>query len=274
MLKNEKLTIYFIKIWVPKEDGIRSGDSSFLIAPNGENLLLDCGSPSTYKQIIPLLKELKVKKIDNLLISHPHIDHLGSFPKIADEFKIGKVYRSKIECQFSKYYRAFEKACDKHKLDVVYIGEGDKLEFGNEIKINILNPVYPVKYPENYINNNIAFLNNESIVAQFIYGNSKVLFGGDLYKEGENLILEKYGNSIKSDIAKVNHHGDETSNSKKWIEVLKPQVVVDMDDGICSEIVYKDYMESGSNYYSTFSSGIVKVQVDKNHKVNVTTQFK
>lgn len=272
-LETEYLTIYFIKLSVPEEAGIRSGDSAFIVSPNGENLLIDCGSPSTHKQIIPLLKDLGIKKIDNLLVSHAHLDHLGSFSEIVKEFEIGKVIRSKIEFNFNKYYNAFEKACIKNNLDVVYVGAGDSLNFGNEIIVNILNPIYPVRYPENYLENNIEFLNSESIVVQLMYGSSKVLFGGDLYIEGENQLLDKYGKSLKADVLKVNHHGEKTSNGQRWANELKPQVVVCMDDGLCDDVVYNNYIESGADYYSTYNKGTVKVQVDKNHNVSVLTQY-
>jgi len=267
------LSVYFIDLDVPETSKHKSGDSTLIIAPTGEAMLIDCGNPYSYDDVRTLLEDLGIEELKYVMISHPHIDHLGSFPMIADNFKVDKVIRSKLEYNSSSYYRAFLASIDEHKIPVDYVVDGDSYNLGPDVVFNILAPIDPIIYPKKYPDNSTQFINDESIAVQFHYGQSTALFCGDLYRQGEKAVLKRHGDILKSDLAKANHHGNDTSNQLKWVKTVLPQVVVAMNDLMGSNSVYKSYKKRGATFYHTFYNGNIKVQLDKNHGIKVTPQF-
>jgi len=93
-LTSGKLTMYFIDLDVPKDSEDKSGDSMLVVSPDGKTMLIDCGHPDAGKDVVRLLRSLGIDKIDIVVISHPHIDHLGAFPLIARTFPIARVWNT------------------------------------------------------------------------------------------------------------------------------------------------------------------------------------
>ncbi|MFA6845153.1 MAG: MBL fold metallo-hydrolase [Sphaerochaetaceae bacterium] len=268
-----KVTMYFVDLDVPKGSKDKSGDSTIIISPDGKVMLLDCGHPDAAKDVIKVLQTLDIKKIDIFVNSHPHIDHLGAFPQIAELFDIGEVYRSTVEYKSSVYYRDFVSAIESHKIPVRYIKDGDSFMLGSSVRVDVLGPKAEIVYPSGYPDNSTQFLNDESVVLQLTYGDSKMLFSGDLYRGGEREVLDSHKDILASDVAKANHHGNDTSNQLGWIKAVRPQVVVAMNDTMGSMTVLHNYVKYGATFYHTLYNGLIKVQVDEHHKVNVQTQY-
>lgn len=267
-----KFSIYFINLTVSAEAKAKSGDSALLISPEGQTMLIDAGHPESGPIIIDFLNDLGIKKIDYFVASHPHIDHIGGFPAIAEEFEIGIAYRSNIEYT-TNTYNNYVNAMEKHSIPVEYLQEGDEMDFGEEIKIKIYNPEAEVEYPKDFPENSTQFLNDNSIVMKFSYGESSALFGGDIYMTRERMLIRKYGEELQADIFKANHHGGDTSNSKPWIRNIQAEKVVAMHDKIDSMTVYNNFVDEGAEYYLTEENGIVKIVMDNNQNYSLISQF-
>ena len=267
-----KLTLYFLDLDVPKDSKDKSGDSTIIISPDGKVMLVDCGHPDAGRNVVDALHRLGIQKIDIFVNSHPHIDHLGGFPEIADSFEIGLVYRSHVEYN-TKNTRDFAAAIQKHNLPVQYLEEGDSFMFGDKVKVDVLGPKKNIEYPKDYPANSTQMVNDNSIAMQMLFGQSKVLMCGDLYRSGENVILDTYADRLQSVVAKANHHGNDTSSQKRWIKAVKPQVVVAMNDIMGSMDVLNNFVKYGAVFYHTEYNGMVKVQLDDAHSVHVTTQY-
>lgn len=264
-----KLCIYFLDLAVDESATDKSGDATILIAPQGEVMLIDCGHPQCGAQVIGALKALEIDHIDYFVASHPHIDHIGSFPQIAEAFPIAKVFRSSVVYDTSQY-QGFVQAIAKKGLDVQILSEGDSFSFGKDIEVKIYNPSEIITYPENYPANSTQFINNQSIAMKLIYGESSAWFAGDLYMVQERTLTTKYGDELQSDVAKANHHGGDTSNSLRWIKTLKPKIVVAMHDRLDSMAVYNNYKKNGSEYHLTQVDGTVRVVMDDKKNYSVT----
>lgn len=264
-----KLCIYFLDLEVDESATDKSGDSAILIAPEGEVMLIDCGHPQCGPQVIEALKKLKVDHIDYFVASHPHIDHIGSFPQIAQAFPITKVYRSSLAYNSSQYGNFVQGIAEKG-LDVETLSEGDSFFFGKDIEVKIYNPGEPIMYPENYPANSTQFVNNQSIAMRLSYGQSSAWFSGDLYMVQERALTTKYGQELQSDVAKANHHGGDTSNSLRWIKTLLPKIVVAMHDDLDSMTVYNNYKKNGAEYHLTLLDGTVRVVMDDSKNYSVT----
>jgi len=272
-----KLTARFLKLDSTDVDSkgahVKSGDSSIIVSPDGFVMVIDAGAPSCGKQVVRYLKSMGVGKIDIFVASHPHIDHIGGFPDVADEFDIGLVYMSRVEYPTSTYYKNFISALEKHRIPFQYLAEGDEFDFGEMVHVTVFNPPAEFTYPEKFPSDSTEFLNNMSIMMRIEYEQSTILFAGDLYKAAEKRILEAYGDLIQSDIVKGNHHGAETSNIFDWVTTVRPNVTAMMYEGVASELVYKRYTSAGSKVYITAIDGCIKVTADGAGNYTWLTQF-
>ena len=266
-----KFTIYFLQLDYITGDSDTSGDCSLLISPEGKTMLIDAGNVSCYRQILDYLADIGISKIDYLVVSHPHVDHIGSIVEVARNHEIGMHYRSELEYVSNTYvdYNAYFK---KNSIPTTYLHEGDEFNFGESIHVKILNPPKQINYPAGYPENSTQFVNNTSITMRFDYGKSSYLTCGDLYLGCEKELIEKYPEDVDADIIKANHHGRDTSNSLKWVKAVSPQYVVAMSDDISSMTVYERYKSKGCSYYNTSYDGIVRISMDDNENYEVLTQ--
>ncbi|MDD4159462.1 MAG: MBL fold metallo-hydrolase [Synergistaceae bacterium] len=73
---------------------VGQGDSSLFILPDRKTILIDAGPEDSGKKLVRELKKLGVKKIDLLVATHPHSDHIGGMEKVMSNFQIGKIWDS------------------------------------------------------------------------------------------------------------------------------------------------------------------------------------
>lgn len=266
-----KFTIYFLQLDYVTGDSDKSGDCSLLISPEGKTMLIDAGNVSCYRQILGYLADIGVSKIDYLVASHPHVDHIGGIVEVARNHQIGMHYRTELE-YVSNTYVDYNAYFEKNSIPTTYLHEGDTFNFGESIHVKILNPPKQINYPAGYPENSTQFVNNTSIAMRFDYGKSNYLTCGDLYLGSEKDLIEKYPEDVDADIIKANHHGRDTSNSLKWVKAVSPQYVVAMSDDISSMTVYERYKNKGCSYYNTSYDGIVRISMDDSGNYEVLTQ--
>ena len=181
-----------------------------------KNILIDGGEKDTYNTVVEYLKKKGIKKLDLVIASHPHSDHIGGLVEVLNEFKIGKVLMPKLRDDIvptSKVYENFLLAIDKNNIPVEIAISGNTFYIGN-LKIEIFAP-----------NKQYDSINNNSIVAKLIYKNISFLFTGDAEKESEQDILSK-NFDIKSTVLKVGHHGSKTSTTNAFLKRVNPEYAV------------------------------------------------
>lgn len=256
-----KLVVYFLDLQVEGAAEEVSGDSTLLISPDGKVMLLDAGHTDSSDIVVKILKDMGIEKIDYLVASHPHIDHIGGVPAVMAEFPVGISYRSYVEYT-TQTYQNYVDALKEGGIEIISLKTGDTFSFGDLVEVEVLGPDEEIVYPDGFPDNSTQFLNNNSLLLRFTYGESAALFGGDLYVAQERDYIDQYGDKLKADLAKANHHGKNTSNLKKWIRTVSPQVVVAMGDVMGSMDVYNNYVKEGSEFHLTLYDGIVKVVLD------------
>lgn len=256
-----KMVVYFLDLEVEGATEEVSGDASVLISPDGKVMLLDAGHTDSSEIVVKVLKDMGIEKIDYLVASHPHIDHIGGMPAVMAEFPVGTAYRSYVEYT-TQTYQNYVDALKENGTEVVFLKTGDTFSFGDQVEVEVLGPDEEIVYPEGFPDNSTQFLNNNSLLLKFTYGESTALFGGDLYVAQERDYIDQYGDKLKADLAKANHHGKNTSNLKKWIKTVSPKVVVAMGDVMGSMDVYNNYVKEGAKFHLTLNDGIVKVVLD------------
>ena len=75
-----ELVVHFIDVG--------QGDSTFIQFPNGDTSLIDGGTRNNGEKVVKYLKDLKIDRIDYLIATHPHEDHIGGLPDVIRNFDI------------------------------------------------------------------------------------------------------------------------------------------------------------------------------------------
>ena len=251
-----KLTARFINMMT--DTGDKSGDATILTSPDGKVMLIDAGHPAAADQVIAALKAMGVTHIDYLVASHPHIDHIGGFPTIMQAFEIGQVITSYVVYP-SSYYDALMAEIAAQDLDHIYLSQEDVFTFGDDVTVEVLWPGSTIEYYEGYPKSSTQFINNNSLAMKFTYGDSTMLFSGDLYAGAERELVSVYGDRLDCDVLKANHHGASTSSCKPFREAVSPQITVMLSDILQDLNIYKKFVKGGSEVYITHYNGDVRI---------------
>lgn len=204
-LKDSETRIHFINVG--------QGDS-ILIENNNFNILIDSGPNTAKDTLISYLKKYKIKKLDYLIASHPHEDHIGSMDDIVNKFYIEEFIMPKV-LSTDKNFSNLVNALKSKGLTIRNINNNLKIQLSEDNYIDFL-------WTGDISDDN---LNNHSIVIKYINKNTSFLFTGDMEEEVENILLSSK-KSLESTVLKVAHHGSKTSSSKGFLSKVNPRIAV------------------------------------------------
>lgn len=189
---------------------------SILVVNNEQTMLIDAGNNDDGQLMVNNLNNLGITKIDYLIGTHPHEDHIGGLDDIIKNFDIETIYMPKVQANTKTFEDVLDAVAQKHlKISTPKIN--DTFFVGNA-ECKVLS-----------IDNNVTNFNLSSIAIQMKFDEISYLFMGDAEKEVEENILKKfnYGSqSIKSSIIKVGHHGSNTSSSEDFINAVAPELSI------------------------------------------------
>ncbi len=190
---------------------VGQGDSIFIELPDEKTMLIDAGENYHGEGIKNYIGDCGYSRIDYLVATHPHADHIGSMAYIVRNMDIGSVYMPKAAANTKTYEKLLESISDKG-LRVTSAKAGLTIAEESDYTINV---VAPVTIDEDN-------LNNSSAVIKLIYKNNTFLFTGDAEKEE----LETITADISADVLKVGHHGSTTSTTEEFLDEVKPTYAV------------------------------------------------
>ena len=193
---------------------VGQGDT-ILVQCGSSNMLIDAGTNEAGTEVLEQLKKNNVDKIDILVGTHPHEDHIGSMDKVINNYEIGQIYMPKITAT-TKTFKDVVTAIKNKGMSVTTPVTGTSFKLG-EAECTILAP-NSKSYEE---------LNNYSIVIKLVFGNTSYLFTGDAEGVSEQEMLEK-GFDLSADVLKLGHHGSSSSTTKKFLEAVNPKYAVIM----------------------------------------------
>ena len=196
------------------------GDAALLHMPHGKTILIDGGEKRPFfdngeRVIAPYLRKKGIRKLDAVILSHPHNDHIGGLIYILDHFKVVQIITASTPFE-SRLYREFLEVIRKKKIPIRKITAPDSLTQFAGVKLFFLSP------SENRKDKNpIRDANNQSLVVRILFGKTKLLFAGDAEKEAEQDILQ-LGEPLFSHAIKVGHHGSNTSSTLPFLQRANP----------------------------------------------------
>lgn len=231
---------------------VGQGDSIFIELPNNETMLIDAAESYQSENIINYLKNLNYQKIDYVIGTHPHTDHIGGLKNIINTFEIGKIYMPKV-VSTTKTYESLLMAIKDKNLKINTAKAGTSIIDTDTLKINILAPN----------NSTYTELNNYSVVTKITYGTTKFLFMGDAEKLSENEIKE----NVTADVIKIGHHGSNTSSSIDFIKKVNAKygiISVGLNNkyNLPKEETITNWENSGTKIYLTSTNGTIRASSD------------
>ncbi len=218
-----------------------SGDSMLILTPDGKTMLIDTNSPSNSSIVVDSLHRLGIEKLDYLVFSHSHLDHVGGYSIVLRYMNVGEIFMNAHEYWGSTTYADLRATAEKYNVPVTYKYEGDTMKLGEYVDIKFLNPPADYDYA-----GGTSGQNSGSLLLKVVYNESSFLFGGDLYADREAILLEKFAAELDVDVAKMNHHGDKTSNTKEWIAAVSPKIAFTQMSGVFSDTIMGRYRVQGA----------------------------
>ena len=194
-----------------------------LIKNKDEIVIVDIGS-TTEKLAANImnnfLKAKNIDKIDLVLMTHMHSDHINGIYDLDDKIIIKKVAFGKIWHNITNEYNEVINLLNFKNIKYFEVKNGDNLELKN-IKIKVISP------DENFKINAQDEINANSAVYDVYLKNKRFLFMGDATKETESYILKNENlNFDKIFVLQVGHHGSKTSSSEEFISRLDLRIAL------------------------------------------------
>ena len=175
---------------------VGQGDALLVRAPGGATMLVDGGPDEAV-----LLRELraqKVHRIDLLVLTHPHADHVDGLVAVAERMPIGRALDPFLG-ESPSHYSEFARALERRGIARARATTGDVYRLGAAV-IEVLWP------PDPLLLDTASDPNNNSIVMRVRYGSDAVLLTGDVQEEAQEGLLER-PEQLRAGVVKVAHHG-------------------------------------------------------------------
>ena len=196
---------------------VGQGDSALIQAPTGENMLIDAGPNSSETALRAYLDQHCVTRLDYLVLTHPHEDHIGGADMILETYEVGTVILPDVTTTTSTFERML-RALDKSGASMKTAAPNDTYPFA-DASFTLLGPA--VIHADD--------LNNCSVVLRLDIGSRHFLFTGDAEKAEEEEILKHFSSSpeqFRADVLKIGHHGSVTSTSDDFLKAVSPSFAV------------------------------------------------
>ncbi|MES3517357.1 MAG: MBL fold metallo-hydrolase [Natronomonas sp.] len=202
---------------------VGQADATLLYLPSGETVLIDSGDwRDDGETVIEYLEARGIERIDHLIATHGHADHIGGHEAVIDHFEtegdgIGAAYDSGVP-HTSQTYERYLDAIDRHDVEFFTVEEGDTLPLEDaDTAAAFLNP------PEGDSGGDLHY-NSVTLVVQF--GETRYLTTGDAEIEAEERMVAEWATELDADIYQAGHHGSSTSSSATFLEAVDPQIAV------------------------------------------------
>src|SRR3989344_3862983 len=220
---------------------VGQGDSIFIEAPSGNQMLIDGGPGRGVLRELSKVMPFYDRSIDVILATHPDADHIGGLPDVLKKYKTEIFFEPGVESD-TNIYKELEKLVSEKesagKIKKIEARRGMVVDLGGGTILEILYPVLDPRGMET---------NTASIVARLVYGENEFLLTGDSPVNIEDYLISQIpqgdtlgslgpkgvtlgkglplGN-LQADVLKAGHHGSRTSTSAEYVNAVQPEYVV------------------------------------------------
>ena len=261
--KNKELTVTMLNVG--------QGDA-ILIKTAEQTVLIDTSDLDEQEKLLAELKKAQVKRIDKLILTHPHADHIGGVDGVVlKDYEVGEVYDNGMPSK-SKLYLNYMKKLKQKNIPRHALTAGDVLDLGGGVSFKVLSPPKEVVEKGSKSTDNHD-PNNESVVGKLIFGNFSMMFTGDAEQQAEKVMVDNFAGDLRSTLLKAGHHGSKTSSSAAFLRAVQPEGVLiscgaGNDYGHPHKQTMKKYQSLKLKIYETDLNGTIVVTSDgKSYKI-------
>jgi competence protein ComEC len=262
---------------------VGQGDAALLTFPDGATLLVDAGGRARFRAtrhgdfeddatqferdargigeavVSEYLWWRGLERVDYILATHAHADHMEGLNDIARNFKVRAALLGRATVRDEAEFVRFDETLRRERVPLELIGRGDRLKFG-AATVEVLWPPRAEEATQTLSEN------NDSLVLRVRYGARAFLLTGDIEREAESALVAA-GDELQSDVVKVAHHGSRTSSKAPFVAAVHPSVAV-ISVGRTSPFGHPDknvvarWRATGAQVLQTGRRGTVTISTD------------
>ncbi|ADB61600.1 beta-lactamase domain protein [Haloterrigena turkmenica DSM 5511] len=243
---------------------VGQGDSTLLVTPDGETVLIDTGIWQADGQgVIDYLEGEGIERIDHLVTTHGHADHIGGHAAVIEHFEergegVGAVYDPGV-ASTSATYDNYLDAIEEHEVRLLKVAAGDHLPLEDEsVDATVLNPPG---------DDDGGSIDAYSTVLSVEYGEFSYLTTGDIEDGAERRLVDERGDALAADAYQAGHHGSSTSSTAPFLDAVDPEIAVissalDSQYGHPHDEVLEAFADRGVETYWTGVHGDIVLETD------------
>ena len=198
---------------------VGQGDAALLETADGHSALIDAGPPEGDEHLRALLAQKGIRSLDWMLLTHPHLDHIGGARNVLGAVRVQRVIDPAYPHPIATYDRLLA-AIQQQAIPFMQARQGQTLALGSSVSVEVLQPRLP------FIERSRSEANANSIVTRVNAGAVRVLFTGDAETETEERLLAENRAQLSADILKVAHHGSRYASTQPFLSAVSPRVAV------------------------------------------------
>ena len=244
---------------------VGQADSTLIVTPSGETMLIDTGDwRQDGEEVIEYLEDRGIERIDHLVATHAHADHIGGHAAVIEHFEtegegVGAAYDSGV-AHTSQTYDRYLDAVEAHEVTLFEVREGDEIPFEG-VDATVLNP------PEDGDDSRQDDFHYNSVTLSLEFGAFATLTTGDAESDAEQRMVDDWDEDLAADVYQAGHHGSSTSSTPPFLDEVDPAIAVissahDSQYGHPHDEVLEAFADRGVETYWTGVHGDVVVTTD------------